>query len=68
MTEAENEILKVMGFTKIKNGKHKHRLLEKEFDFSSCSFEGVIYVVYNKAEQNGISIIQHQIQNIIGIK
>lgn len=68
MTEAETEILKVMGFDRLESGRYKHRLLEEKFDFSSCSFEGVIYVVYNKAEQNGISIIQHQIQNIIGLK
>lgn len=68
MTEAENEILKEMGFAKTKLGVYQHKLLYGDFDFSSNSLEGVIYDIYHRGVSNGRSSVQAEIQKIIGLK
>jgi len=68
MTEAENEILKEMGFIKTRLGIYQHKLLYGDFDLSSNSLEGVIYDVYHIGVANGRSSVQSEIQTIIGLK
>jgi len=68
MTEAENEILEEMGFTKTRLGTYQHKLLYGDFDLSSNSLEGVIYDIYHIGVANGRSTVQSEIQKIIGLK
>lgn len=66
MTEAENEILKEMGFDKLESGRYNHNL--GIFDFSKFSLKDVIYDIYSRGLLNGRASVQAEIQNIIGIK
>jgi len=62
------EIIEQLGFRKDGNGKYFHKLLERSFDLSACSTEGIIYIVFNEGVEVGELSAQVKIREAIGIE
>lgn len=61
------DVLKPLGFEQETPGRFHHNLINYSFDFSACSEEGTMKVLFNLAYDLGYEKAQADMQKAIGI-
>jgi len=59
--------LSPLGFKQTSPGKFTHNLIFQTFDFTACSVEGTMKILFNIAFDQGYSKAQEDIQKAIGL-
>ena len=65
--EDMKKLLSQLGFEHKGAGKFHHAILNREFDFSGSSLEGIPHWIFHDGKEVGIKIAQRKIRNAIGV-
>ena len=61
------DALVIFGFKQERAGIFYHKLLNRTFDFSACSFPGAINVVFDEAGRLGYDSAKQEIREFLGL-
>ena len=61
------KFLEPFGFEHLGGGKYTHRLVNRKFDFSAASPDGIIKIIFDMGVDVGVTAKENEIKNALGI-